>query len=307
MQDDVKYPLVFDVRGFSLDDGPGIRTTVFLKGCPLSCAWCHNPESWKAEREMAFYPGLCIGCGDCSRCCPEDAVSMDLPQRIDRSRCSACGRCADVCPSTALKVVGAQFGIEELARQILVNRIFFETSGGGVPFSGGEPTMHMDYLGMAVRRLKQAGLHVALQTSGMFELAEFREKVYPFVDLIQYDIKFRDEERHRKFTGTGNERILENFVALWKEARAAIIPRTPLVPGITAEAENITSIARFLKKQGCSRYELLSYNPGGLAKRTAVGRTSAHRLPAAMMSLREENTWAGFAKKMSMNCVRGGG
>ena len=296
MKHDAAYPLVFDVRGFSLDDGPGIRTTVFLKGCPLSCAWCHNPESWKAEREIAFYPRLCIGCGDCVRSCPEGAAGMDLPGRIQRSRCTACGACVDACPSTALKVVGMHYEPDELVALLLDNRVFYEISGGGVTFSGGEPTLHMDYLRRVMQRLKQQGVHIAVQTSGMFELREFREKVLPFTDLIYYDIKFLDSGLHKKYTGAGNERILENFRALRKEADVELVPRTPLIPGITAEEKNIDAIARFVKAEGCERYDLLPYNPGGIGKRQAIGRTGGRGLPSGMMGVEEEGAWMSFAR-----------
>jgi pyruvate formate lyase activating enzyme len=296
-RDDAGLPFVFAIRGFSLDDGPGIRTTVFLKGCPLSCAWCHNPESWSRERELAFHAARCVMCGECVSACPEKALHFDRPERIDRERCTACGACEDGCPSRALEVVGRRYGPDELVERILENRVYYENSGGGVTFSGGEPTLHMDYLFPVLKRLKREQAHVALQTSGLFDPGEFREKMLPFLDLIYYDLKIMNSEQHEIYTGAGNERILENFRALAKE-KVHLVPRTPLVPGVTALRENISSIARFIGAAGCGRYELLPYNPGGAGKRRAIGKNGGTMLPRTMMSREEERKWELFGKSV---------
>jgi pyruvate formate lyase activating enzyme len=264
-------PLIFDIRGFSIDDGPGIRTTVFLKGCLMSCVWCHNPESWKAEREIAFYPDLCIKCGDCLDACPEGAIVMDLQGWIDRGKCNVCGKCADVCPATALRKIGRHYPVDELVERLLSDRVFYETSNGGVTFSGGEPALHMDYLGQAAKELKRHGIHIALQTSGMFDLSEFRHKLLPFTDLIFFDLKLFDAEKHRKYTGCDNRRIMDNFRELVKEGKVKIAARTPLVPDITADSANLAAIAGFVKDSGCMGHVLLPYNSGGKTKRAALG------------------------------------
>jgi len=284
-------PLVFDIRHFALDDGPGIRTTVFLKGCPLSCVWCHNPESLSPEEEIAFYPALCINCGDCEKVCTENAAQMNHPGRIIRDKCVTCGVCAEKCPSAALKIVGKYYPVNELAVELTKDRIFYDTSCGGVTFSGGEPALHMDYLGEVMRRLKEDNIHIAIQTSGAFDIKEFKEKLLPHIDLIFYDIKLFDSQKHREYTEMENEQILDNFASLSDDGIVTIIPRTPLIPGITATEENLVQIAGFIRSAGCASYKLLPYNPGGIAKMQAIGKSTPQCLPHVMMSVEEEEGW----------------
>jgi pyruvate formate lyase activating enzyme len=293
-------PLVFDIRRFALDDGPGIRTTVFLKGCPLSCVWCHNPESISPRAEMVFHPALCIHCGICEELCPEGAARMGHPGRILRERCTVCGTCVQKCPSTALKIVGKHYPVRELVEELMKDRIFYETSRGGVTFSGGEPTLHMDYLGEVTRELKKYNIHIAIQTSGVFNMKEFRDKLLRQIDLIFYDLKLFDAKKHRQYTGTGNEQILDHFVSLASDLKNRIIPRTPLIPNITATEENLRQIAEFIRDRGCSQYELLPYNPGGLDKMQAVGRSIPQYLPRVMMGPEEGKIW----KALTGKCLR---
>ncbi len=288
-------PLVFDIRHFALDDGPGIRSTVFMKGCPLSCAWCHNPESISPAAEIAFYGDRCIGCGTCLEACPEGAVSMAPGTgRIIRDKCTACGACCKECPSTALTVIGSCHDVDDLVERLLGERIFYETSGGGVTFSGGEPTLFMDYVGAVMERLKSEGVHVAVQTSGMFNLEMFRERLLPHVDLIFFDLKLIDSDRHREFTGRGNGPILENFTHLATNSPVPVVPRIPLIPGMTATRENLSGLADFLKDTGFTSATLLPYNPGGIPKARALGKKPHPALPDRMTGIAEEEDLKAF-------------
>jgi pyruvate formate lyase activating enzyme len=282
------YPLIFDVHRFALDDGPGIRTTVFFKGCPLSCIWCHNPESMRAGRQIAYHSNLCVHCGACVDACPEGIISMNSRMEMDRSRCSACGKCADACPSTAIRVVGEEYPVDVLLDLVMRDRHFFDVSGGGVTFSGGEPTLWMPYLEAVLKALREEKIHTAIQTCGMFDASLFSRKVLPFVDLVMFDLKIFSEVEHSASTGHSNRRILENFRWLARVAGSRVLPRVPLVPGITATPGNLAQIASFLSELGYAGCELLSFNPGWAEKWDAMGMNPNFRLSKSKMAFEEE-------------------
>jgi pyruvate formate lyase activating enzyme len=269
-----KYPLILDIKGNSLDDGPGIRSVVFFKGCPLSCVWCHNPESKKAGPEIAFDPAECVGCDTCLTVCPEKAMSRKNPFFIDRDRCTLCFACVDECPSGALSRVGREMTVDEIVAAVARDKPFFNTSGGGVTLSGGEPTLFPDFLARLLAALKAEGIQTLLETCGQFDGTAFINNILPLIDIIYYDIKMMDSQAHKIRCGVGNQRILENFIRLNERAgskKFILLPRTPLIPEITATTENLTAIAEFLAGNGIQKTQLLPYNPLWTAKSRKIG------------------------------------
>ncbi len=239
-------PLIVVVQRHSLEDGPGIRSVVFFKGCPLRCVFCHNPEAQSPEAEVAYSAGRCIDCGECARACPRGAIDHELPGRIRRDLCARCGRCAEACPGGGLEVVGRRYAPEQLAGILLRDRAFYRHSGGGVTLSGGECTMYPDYLERLLRALKRNGIHVAVQTSGLFDYRLFEQKILPHLDLVYYDLKIADSDAHERLLGAPNHLILDNLRRLVASRAAAVRPTIPIVPGITATRRNLAAIVELL-------------------------------------------------------------
>lgn len=268
-------PLILEIKGNSLDDGPGIRTVVFFKGCPLDCSWCHNPESKKTVAELSFDAVECVDCGECIEACAKGALSRETPGRVERLMCDVCGACVDVCPSRALSVVGRKMDVQDIIRAVEKDMPFFETSGGGVTLSGGEPTMFMDFCSRLLVGLEELGVHTIVETCGLFDMARFEEHVLPHVNSVYYDLKLIDGESHRRECGTPNDRILENFrhlAGLKKAGAADLLARVPLVPGITATGENLRAVRALLDECGLERVALLEYNPLWPDKAAKIGR-----------------------------------
>ncbi|MBO4862131.1 MAG: glycyl-radical enzyme activating protein [Firmicutes bacterium] len=257
---------IFNIQHFSTEDGPGVRTTVFLKGCPLRCLWCANPESQKAVRQLANRSALCIKCGCCIKNCPNEALSVkDGAISIDRGKCVSCGTCVNVCPSRAMFFYGEEKTVDQVFEEVMRDKGFYESSGGGVTCSGGECMMQADFVGELFRRCKERGIHTTLDTCGHFP-SEGLEKVLPHTDLVLYDIKHMDSGKHREFTGVGNELILQNL-KLILDASIKVFIRVPVIPSYNDSVESLMAIAGFIKELDPSLHvDLLPYHRFGLAK-----------------------------------------
>jgi pyruvate formate lyase activating enzyme len=252
----------------STEDGPGIRTTIFFKGCPLNCAWCHNPESISPAPELCWVANRCIGCRTCMGVCPEDALALtESGMRIDRSRCTVCGDCAEQCPGTALERLGQKWDINTLAAEAVKDRSYFGASGGGITVSGGEPLVQADFVAAFLHCLRQKGLHTALDTCGLCSRSAF-EKVLPHAGMVLFDVKIMDSGAHRRQTGQGNERILENLGFVADYMKSHLYPsrlwiRTPVIPAATDDPANIAAIGAFIARRlgrAVSRWELCAFN-----------------------------------------------
>ncbi|MHC1759811.1 MAG: glycyl-radical enzyme activating protein [Negativicutes bacterium] len=262
--------LVLSVQKFSVHDGPGIRTTVFFKGCPLRCAWCHNPESQNFTADLMTDSEKCTGCGSCVDHCHIQAISVSTTgQATDRCRCDACGECVDFCRTGAREIAGHAASEAELLAEILKDQIFYEQSGGGVTFSGGEALCHIDALESLAAQCKLHGLHVAIDTCGYVPQDHFR-RILPHADLFLYDLKHMDAERHRHYTGQDNRLILENIGYL-SEAGAAICLRLPLIENVNDDPDNIEEILRFSKQLRLRQVNLLPYHNTGSSKYAKLG------------------------------------
>ncbi|MEW6363147.1 MAG: glycyl-radical enzyme activating protein [Acidobacteriota bacterium] len=298
------YPLVVDVKRHSLEDGPGIRSVVFFKGCALRCVFCQNPETQDARLEIAFFVQKCVGCGECVKACPAGAASVQLDGRIDRDRCSRCGSCVDACTGGALRTVGRYYSPGALVDLLLRDEPYYRHSGGGVTLSGGECALYPEYLEMLLEPLKARGVHVAIQTAGWFDYASFHQQILPHVDLVYFDLKLADERAHRQLTGRGNRRILMNLERLLREPVQTAV-RIPVVPGITATEENLSGLVAILRELRVSQVELLPYNPLGLAMHRALGRLTP-ALPRRFLSAAEERSIEEMLRRITAGVPRSG-
>lgn len=290
-----RLPLVVDIKRNSLEDGPGIRSVAFFKGCPLRCIFCQNPETQDPGAEVAFYHGKCIECGKCLEACGQKAIGLDFPGRIHREKCIRCGACAEACPAGALKLVGTYYPVDSLAEILLRDAAFYSHSGGGVTLSGGESTLYPDYLETLCSQLKARNIHIALQTSGYFDYESFKCRVMPYLDIVYFDIKFAAPEIHQRCTGKTNEVILNNFRQLLREDGIEVHPRVPLVPGVTATRENLSAIVDFLYDAGANSVTLLPYNPMGMEMAASLGKPRPP-LPEGFMKPEEEDELCSLVK-----------
>jgi pyruvate formate lyase activating enzyme len=251
---------VFDIERYATQDGPGIRTTVFLKGCPLRCLWCHNPEAISPAPSLLLTTEKCIGCGSCVEVCPNAVHRFEGDNHLlDRDACERCGKCAAECFAGALELAGKEMTLEEVFGEVLLDRNVYEHSGGGMTVSGGEPLSQFPFTQALVQRAHQDGIHAAVDTSG-FCPWEYLEKIAPDTDLFLYDLKQMDSEVHQELTGVPNGRILENLQKLDGQGKPIWI-RIPLIPGMNDSDENYHKIGRFLAPfRNISRVEILRYH-----------------------------------------------
>jgi pyruvate formate lyase activating enzyme len=260
--------LVFDIRRFSTHDGPGIRTTVFTKGCPLRCLWCQNPEGIELRRQLFYFRDKCIGCGTCIASCPQQAISREPGSEdrkivINRARCNLCGVCTDVCPPQALQFDSREMTVREVVDEVLLDRVFFREQGG-LTITGGDPTVQAAFNVDILRAVKAEGIHTAIETS-LYTAPEVLARFLPHLDLLIADCKVFDPDDHRAWTGVDHSLILENFRTVLSSvqgSRPELLVRIPLIPDHTATVANLTAIGRFFAELSPGqRIELLNYNP----------------------------------------------
>ena len=280
--------LIFDIEKFAVHDGPGIRTVVFMKGCPLHCLWCHNPESQSFEKEMLFYSGKCTNCGNCAAVCPKSCHAVSEAGHVfERSKCIGCGRCAEKCPEDALKLCGREMSVSEVMAEVMKDQVFYRNSGGGLTLSGGEPLAHFAFTAALLKAAKEAGIHTAVETCGFAPWERIRE-LLPLVDLWLWDVKAAPE-KHEKLTGVPWESIHDNLQKL-AGSGAAVMLRCPLVPGINDEDAQLIRIAELAEQLGCvQRIDLEPYHPLGEGKNLALGRNDAFH--SAFASDTDKKRW----------------
>jgi pyruvate formate lyase activating enzyme len=266
--------LVFDIQKYSVQDGPGIRATVFLKGCPLRCAWCHNPEGISARREILVLEGRCFGCGECRRACSfGTSIPGQGPLPARHERCLLCGSCVAACPAGARRWAGEQMSVSQVLEAVWRDRIFYDESGGGVTFSGGEPLLQFEFLRACLEACRARGLRTAVDTCGLAR-PEHLLAVAPLADLFLYDVKLIDPARHREATGAPNEAILQNLRALGAVHRQIWV-RVPLIPGVNDDAPGLQAIARLAAAIPAVRQvNLLPFHRTGLPKLLRLGQTN---------------------------------
>lgn len=268
VKDQSQTGLILHLQRFSTEDGPGIRTTVFFKGCPLRCIWCHNPEGISSEPQMQWLENRCIGCGSCIRTCPRGCLCrVEQGVVIDRDVCDGCGECAEACPANAMELLGRWVSLDELLNELLKDHVYFEKSGGGVTLSGGEPAMQPDFASALLRGLKERGINTAVDTCGVCSVSAL-DKLLLYTDIVLFDLKEAEPEKHYSFTGANNQRIFDNLLyirdyILNQDSRKVLWIRTPLIPGATDSRDNITSLGAFIARNLpgiVDRWELCAFN-----------------------------------------------
>ncbi len=294
--------IIFDIQHYCIHDGPGIRTVVFLKGCPLKCAWCQNPESQKMKPETGYLSEKCVCCGKCVKVCQNKALRLADKSQADKSinkiktilsrslsakarslirdgsRCKACGMCVSVCETGATQMIGKEMDVKEVIGTVLPDRPFYDNSGGGVTFSGGEPSLQKVFLLEMLDQSKKAGIHTALETCGYFD-ESLIDELLPLTDLFLFDLKQIDAAKHKALTGKDNKRILDNFISILDKAGVEkLVPRIPVIPGVNTDEASIKAFADFFKKYDFDGdINLMPYNSLYKTKFEKIGRGADYR------------------------------
>ena len=281
----IKAP-VFNVQGFSIHDGPGIRTTVFVKGCPLRCLWCQNPESNSPCPELMSYKKKCTGCGRCIEACPQQAIRLEAVDgkviaRTSREACVHCGACVDVCPNKAREIAGKEMTVEQVLEKVVADKLFYDTSGGGMTVSGGEAVMYPQFVSALLESCQEAGIHTVVESCS-FATEAVIDQIYAHADLALLDIKHMDSAKHKRLTGVPNEQILERIRHIYNDLHVPTVIRVPVVPTCNDSEENIRRTARFVAEAlgDDVPVHLLPYHSLGESKNESLGNEGTFRTEA---------------------------
>lgn len=287
---------IFNIQKFSLSDGPGIRTSVFLKGCPLNCVWCHNPESKSFSNEITYEDAKCIGCRKCAAVCGHNCHIFDNGHIFDRSECTGCLDCCSNCVTGALKCVGTDITSDEVITEVLKDRVFYRNSGGGITLTGGEPMAQFEFTRELLAKAKENGLHSCIETCGYAHWEHFKS-IIPLVDIFLFDFKETDPKKHKEFTGVSNELIIDNLMAL-DSSGAKIALRCPVIPGFNDTDEHFNGIANISNNlKNIIEVDIEPYNPLGISKLKTLGKTDFSKI-----SVPKKETVDRWLQLISANC-----